>query len=259
VLVRFDARLIAAIAAALFAGPPALGQVLHGTVWDTTSEQPVAGSHVIVFSATGTKMGDTVTNATGRFTFHLAAAGDYTLVASALGYATVTGAIAVNSTYEASALLETAPNPVVLKTITVRADKQDSHLSEVGFYRRQRMGFGYFLTRAEIERRSPLVMSDLLLGIPGVRVHCRGVLSCTVEMRAARTMFFRGGCQPSVVLDGLVLRVGGVGSRGDLTVNELLSPFNIEAVEVYPGPAGLPVQYQGYVSPCGAIIAWSSR
>jgi len=63
---------------------------------------------------------------------------------------------------------------------------------------------------------------------------------------------------PSVVLDGVVLRVGGVGNGGD-PVDQLLNPFNLEAVEVYTSPSGVPVQFRGYVSPCGAIIAWSRR
>ena len=62
---------------------------------------------------------------------------------------------------------------------------------------------------------------------------------------------------PSVVLDGAVLQVGGV--SGGLSADELLNPFNIEAVEVYPSAAGVPVQYGGYMSPCGAIVAWSRR
>ncbi len=78
-------------------------------------------------------------------------------------------------------------------------------------------------------------------------------------MPASTMMFTRGSCHPSVVLDGVVLRAGGIGKPGDPTLDRLLNPFNIEAVEVYPSPAGVPVQYQGYVSPCGAILAWSRR
>ena len=78
-------------------------------------------------------------------------------------------------------------------------------------------------------------------------------------MRAANTMFFRRPCRPSVVLDGVVLQPGGTGSRGDLPLDALVNPFNIEALEVYPGPEGVPVQYSGYLSPCGAILVWSRR
>ncbi len=77
-------------------------------------------------------------------------------------------------------------------------------------------------------------------------------------MRAANTMFFRGKCNPSVVLDGVLLQPGGTASGG-LSLDDLVNPFNIEALEVYPGPEGVPVQYSGYLSPCGAILVWSKR
>ncbi len=250
-------RVIVGVAALPLIASPGVSQTLRGTVWDTTSEQPVVSAHVVVFNATGAKMGDTVTTSGGQFTFHLAAPGDYTLLASAMGYSASTAPIALSSTFEASVLLLTAPNAVLLDTLTVVAEKGVRYLSEVGFYRRQRMAFGHFLTRADIDKHSPVVMTDALRGLAGVRVVCRRSQSCDVAMRAARTTFIRGVCRPSVVLDGVVLRVGGVG--GGLLLDDLLNPFNIEAVEVYPDAAGVPVQYQGYMSPCGAILAWSQR
>jgi outer membrane cobalamin receptor len=146
-----------------------------------------------------------------------------------------------------------------LDTVTVvasGAERRLQYLEDAGFYRRKRIGFGHFLTRAEIDRRDPLIMSDLLHDMPGVRVTCVGARSCNITMRAATTMFFRGKCEPSIVLDGVLLRAGGVGSRGDLSLDALIDPFDVEAIEVYPGPEGVPVQY---VSPCGAIIVWSRR
>ena len=49
--------------------------------------------------------------------------------------------------------------------------------------------------------------------------------------------------------------------RGEITGYKIGSDwkFNLEAIEVYPSPAGLPVQYSGYLSPCGAILLWSRR
>ncbi len=92
---------------------------------------------------------------------------------------------------------------------------------------------------------------------------------------------------PTVVLDGRVLRVGRSGAfarsldetpaaqkskRGKATeplpmpsandalyLDELLNPLILTAVKVYPGAAGVPVQYTGSMGACGAIIAWSKR
>lgn len=82
---------------------------------------------------------------------------------------------------------------------------------------------------------------------------------CDVFPPAATTMFFGQICLPTVVLDGVVLRAGGYRRPAGDLVDDLLNPFNIEAIEVYPSPAGVPVQYAGYLSPCGVIIAWTRR
>jgi len=251
-------RLVAAVAIVHLIAFPGKAQVLHGTVVDTTSEQRLAGAYVLVFNAAGTKVGDTVASADGRFTFHLPTAANNTLRASAFGYATVREPVAVSSAFELTVLVQTAPNPVRLDPYTVVGEKQVPFLAEVGFYHRQRMGFGHFVTRADIDRRGSLVMSDLLRGLLGVRVTCSPP-PCDVEMRAARTTFTRGPCRPTVVLDGVVVLVGGIRAPRALKVDEILNPFNIEAVEVYPSAAGVPVQYGGYMSPCGAIVAWSRR
>lgn len=258
-------RASALVAALALAASPAVAQVLQGIVVDSATGQPVAGAHVSAFSVADTKVGDTVTDYGGHFTFHLPAVGAYVLLVERLGYAT-TGSqlISVGSTVEATARLRLIRLPVALDTVTVVGDagvvgKRLPWLADVGFYDRRRKGFGYFLTREDIESKDPLIMSDVLKGLPGIRVTCGGPLSCRITMPAATTMFLRGKCQASVVLDGVVLRVGGTGNRGDLTLDNLLNPFDVEAVEVYPSAAGVPVQWGGYVSPCGAIVAWSRR
>ena len=42
-------------------------------------------------------------------------------------------------------------------------------LERVGFYKRMDLGFGYFLQREEIERRSATQVTDLFYGVPGLR------------------------------------------------------------------------------------------
>jgi hypothetical protein len=211
-------------------------------------------------------MGDALTQTDGQFVFHLRAKGDYLLHATRLGYATtITDPIAVDSASETDVLLPLIRRPVSLDTVIVvarvvpPAQKQLPYLVDAGFYRRQRLGFGYFLTRADIEKRDPIVLGDVLHDLPGVRVSCGSSLHCTVTMRGAKTMFMRKVCSPSIVLDGVLLSPGGTGGSSDVGIDSPLNPFNLEAIEVYPGPAGVPVQYGGYLSPCGAIIAWSRR
>jgi carboxypeptidase family protein len=262
-------RVLAVVAALVLGSSPAMAQMLRGTVLDSSSGKPVGGAQVVVFSAAGVRMGDAVTLADGQFTFHLPAAGEYRLRASRLGYeTTITETIAVASTSESIVSLLLAPRPLSLDTLTVVAPGAAHRLpslEEVGFYRRQRTLVGYFLTRAQIEKYSKYshyYMTDVLRHLARVQVVCNKWLSCDVGM---------GRCPPSVILDGKVVRIGGdlYGPWDStlpewlkpvpVTVDELLKPSNIEALEVYPDAVHLPIQWGGFISPCGAIVAWTRR
>lgn len=258
--------ILAGMAAAALAlvpqASPAVAQVLGGTVLDTTSGKPLDDVRLIAFSAAGAGIGFGVTGGDGRFLFQMLPRGEYRLRATKLGYATtITESIRVDSRSDIDVLLPMVRRPVALDTVTVVArplpvaQEQLPYLVDAGFYRRQRWGFGYFLTRADIDQRDALVMGDLLKGIPGIRVRCGTPLDCIVTMPAANVMFVRKGCSPSVVLDGVLLSPGGSSDSGPAL--SALKPFDLEAVEVYAHSDGAPVQWR--TSPCGAIIAWSRR
>jgi hypothetical protein len=238
-------------------------QELAGVVSDSVSLEPIDGARLVLLDSTGTALAVTFTSTDGKFVFHLPRIGEYRLLVSRIGYPPITTRrFIVDSPFTARVSLSLPSTPLTLDTVTVIAsgvEKRLQYLADAGFYRRSKVGFGHYLTRADIDKRDPLIMSDLLHDMPGVRVTCTGARHCDITMRAANSMFMRGKCQPSVVLDGVVLRAGGVGSRGDLPLDDLINPFNVEALEVYPGPEGVPVQYSGYLSPCGAILIWSRR
>ena len=220
------------------------------------------GARLLLLDSAGTALNALTTSSDGQFTFNIPHLGEYRLLISRIGYPiTISKPFLFSSTFLARVSLSLPSNPITLDTVTVVAKEIEGrlpYLVDAGFYRRRQIGFGHFLTRDEIDKRDPLIISDLLKGMSGVRVTCTGARRCTVTMRAATTMFFRGKCNPSVVLDGFLLQPGGTGGGG-LLLDDLVNPFNIEALEVYPGPEGVPVQYSGYLSPCGSIIVWSRR
>jgi hypothetical protein len=240
---------------------PAVAQVLRGTILDSVSGQPLPGTHVTVLDARDVTVGSAVTGLSGSFTFHLPIADDYRIRAIRIGYASrITEPIAVDTRFETSIQVVLLPNPVPLDTLTVvaenvAAEKWVPWLADDGFYDRRRKGFGHFLTHEEIEKKHPLVVADLLRGMAGVELHCSGVFTCSVTM-AGSSLFIGKPCAPSVVLDGAVVNVGGSGGSGNVNA---LQVENLEAIEVYPSAAGVPVQYSGYMSPCGAILLWSRR
>ena len=252
--------------------PATQAQVPAGTVLDSVSGRPIAGARVLLLDSAGTAITALVTRPDGQFTFNIPHLGEYRLLIGRIGYPiSISKPFLFSSAFTASVSLSLPSNPITLDTVTVVAkeiERRLPYLADAGFYKRRQEGFGHFLTRDEIDKRDPLHLTDLLHGMSGVRVTCGGQqrgpaqggpgLQCTVTMRAANTMFFRGKCNPSVVLDGVLLQPGGTASGG-LSLDDLVNPFNIEALEVYPGPEGVPVQYSGYLSPCGAILVWSKR
>jgi hypothetical protein len=255
--------MVATLGAMVAGASPASAQSLRGAVVDSISGRPVAGARVLVVTSTGTTVAGAVTAADGRFSFQLPADGTYRIRATGIGYSpSVTEPFAVPRARDGDVLVRLAAIPISLDTLRVVGkrvvvEKKIHWLAETGFYERRHEGFGYFLTRADIEEKSPLIMTDALQGLAGIQVRCTGPRACRVTMPGARTMFFRGKCEPSIVLDGVVVSPGGIGDSG--RVNDLLEPLNIEAVEVYPSAAGIPPQWGGYLSPCGAIVAWSRR
>ncbi len=236
----------------LLATSPAVCQVLRGTV------------QVVAIGVTEAPAAHAVTDRVGEFTLRLPAA-SYRLRLRRLGYSPrITQPIGVDSTSEASVQLWLTPAAVSLDTVTVVAEhamveKRLGYLVDAGFYERRRLGFGIFMTRSHIDSVMPRVVSDLFHGISGVRVNCDRSRSCDLLMPAAALMFHRGTCWPSIVVDGVVVRAGGLKQDPLMNLDDYLNPFNIEAVELYRSPAGIPVQYSGYLSPCGAILAWSRR
>ena len=116
-----------------------------------------------------------------------------------------------------------------------------------GFYQRLQAGGGRYFTKTDIDRRNPSNMSDLLRSVPGIRIEARG-LENKVRIRGSR-------CAPLVWLDGQGLFAG----EFDL---DALDPRTFEGIEVYSGPASVPMEFQGnqrMSSSCGTIVLWSRR
>jgi hypothetical protein len=243
-------------AATIISASSAGAQLIRGRVVDAGTGRGLPAADVVALDAAGARLAATVCDSSGAFALRLPAAGLYRLHSRSLGYAgRISAPVQVGMRGDVAVMLPLGPSPVLLDTLTATATRQVPFLVQEGFYRREAKGWGYFLDRDARDRRGDLGMAIALDDLPGVRL----IGSHDVVFLSGTTMFLRGGCMPSVVLDGIVLRAGGTPGRGSLSLAELLKPFNLEAVEVYPSPAGVPVEYAGSVSPCGAIIAWSRR
>lgn len=210
--------------------------MVRGTVREDATGAPIAGAAIRALDAGGRGVAELFSDERGRFILRLPAAASYRLSASRLGYApTTTDSFFVGLGEERSIDISVAVEPVWLNSIRVAAESRVPHLQSKGFYRRLELGFGHFMIKDQIERRSPGRMTDLFYGLPGVRV-----IDDSVEVR---------GCLPTLVLDGVVL--------SDRNVNQVVTPYDVEGVEVFASPAGVPPEY--WRGPCGTILIWTRR
>jgi hypothetical protein len=120
-----------------------------------------------------------------------------------------------------------------------------SHKLLAGFWERRSRGFGYFLTRDEIEKRDAHEFADLARMAPSVSVGTRN------GRHVIR--FNRGGvrdCPPQYIVDGMRIENG---SPDEFT------PQDVEAIELYSGPATIPPQFAPRFNSytCGAVVIWT--
>jgi hypothetical protein len=168
--------------------------------------------------------------------------------------------------------IELVVQPVALDPVEVSAERRAAQLRTNGFFERRQYHPGTFLTRDEIEARSgkSLEPSALLRRIPNIHLEP----APNGSGYAVKTT--RGRCYSQVYLDGILIsgertttfRAGRAG-RGQtqtrvsgVNVDQLISLPNVEAIEWYSGPAGLPAQFNRTGGPdggpsCGTLVIWT--
>ncbi|MGH7559431.1 MAG: TonB-dependent receptor plug domain-containing protein [Gemmatimonadales bacterium] len=128
------------------------------------------------------------------------------------------------------------------------------------FFRRQRLGFGTFFTREDIEKANAFHTYEIMRNVPGVRL---GNVSADPEM--ARIKFLR--CDEdkvAVYIDGQrqlpAKRIRDVGSTigGNRELAEMLSRVSapyIEMMEVYRGVGQIPGELNE--NACAVVAIWT--
>jgi hypothetical protein len=206
---------------------------INGTVLTAANRSGIAGARVVLL---GTPFLAT-TNTRGEFSFNGLTPGKYVIQASAIGFTTLTSPIEVKPLETLEVEFEVDPESVRLPDLEV-AEKPNL---PPDFLRRSQEGGGRYFHRDEIEKRDPRTVGDLLRGVAGMRVDCRGAICRASFSRAPRN------CQPAYYMDGIPV---------DASVVWLQSPRDLDGVEVYSGEAEVPPELNRY-SGCGAIVLWT--
>lgn len=217
--------------------PPALSAQrlgsITGTVRTSANGPAIEGSRVALVGTTLI----TTTNARGEFAFHGLTPGKYVIQASAIGYATLSSPIEVKPLETLEIEFEVDPEAARLPDINV----EEAPNLPADFVRRKSEGGGRYFTRADIERRNPNSVAELLRTVPGVRIECRGVECRAVFSRAPRN------CPPAYFMDGAPVHSSFIW---------LQTPRDLDGVEVYSGPSETPPELNRFSS-CGAIVLWT--
>jgi len=115
------------------------------------------------------------------------------------------------------------------------------------FNRHRVNGQGIYIDRKDLEKRQTPRLSDVLRRVPGVRI---------VSDRTGRSLLRMGrssngrDCPPEFWIDGVRAQFLGV---DDVPVSD------IEALEVYRGPSGMPPEFNSRFTnaQCGAVVIWT--
>lgn len=209
-----------------------------GLVRDS-SGTPVAHAHV---ASSGVRA---VSDSAGRFSMERLPEGKVIVRVRRLGFEPADLEFDLSATRRDSLLIVLAMLPVDLPGVTTEGDALSRmRLSE--FYRHREHGMGRYLDRQQLDAMRVSQTSDVLRRFPGVRL---------IPDRSGRYVLRMGrsagrNCPPDFWIDGV--------RAAFLNVDDL--PLSdIEALEVYSGPGGLPPEYSSrFGNPgCGAVVIWT--
>jgi hypothetical protein len=219
--------------------PPSLDLIV--TVRDTVQHRPVAAAQVLVNDRV---VG--LTDSAGRLQAQQIPVEWWLnlVLVRRIGYAPLLRLFRVEVPEERGSVAGVMePNPVALPAVGVEADRITLAFGRMrDFWRRRAKGLGRFVTRAEIEQRHAIHVSDLLQGIPGLQVTRRGA---TTLLQSTRGVPY---CTPAVWVDRSPL---------DLDLDASVNPDEVEGIEVYLGAGEAPAEYSGAGNACGAIVVWT--
>ena len=213
---------------------------LTGQVVSAMTGGPLADARVLLKSSGR----GAFTDSTGHFTIRDAPAGRDTLQVSLIGFAEEQVPLTLEADHTTRVTLMLSETVLRVEDITVEVRSPRREIGKLsGFWDRQKMGLGQFITPEEIEEANPQHGSDLLRMVPGVRVGPYRFGRAPVSIGRARQ-----GCPPTYYVDGV--------RRQDWHIDDM-NRDDLLAIEVYRGPSETPAQYKFGGRTCGTIVIWT--
>jgi TonB family protein len=227
------------------AAPDARAQPSHrvtGTVVSEDGEHVVGAQVRVVDAANHVALSDD----DGRFEFYLL--GDSVsrlVVVRRIGFRPETLTVRVPRPDDSSIEVRMVRSAQLLASVVVEGDASDRMSTSARVHERQkRSGNGRFVYRDEIAQMQVSRTSDVLRRVPGVRITVDGMGRTELRLRGS-------ACAPLFWMNGSPL------GDAPFEIDEL-PPSAIEAIEIYPSAATVPLEFRGNlrVQGCGVIVLW---
>jgi len=225
---------------------------MTGTIDGIVSDSNLVPIHAAFVSIVGTpiRIG---TGPNGRFRIVKVPVGQYLVIVKRVGYHPVSSTIEV-STADTVRLAYTL-NPVTATELSpvVVSEPESQSLRLKGFDERRKLGFGEFMTRAEIEKAASVYPTELMRHFLAINVSPNRNGAVT-EYYALSTREGgnpqQGACPMQVYLDEVPLET-------PFNLDLLPPPKDIYGIEVYSGAATIPPRFAGTNTGCGVILVWT--
>jgi hypothetical protein len=225
-------------------------QVIRGRITDALTNERVVSAVITVIGERIEARSDDA----GRFTMSLRRAGANVINVRRLGYVSQSWPVDIPAGDTADVQLKLQPAPANLDAVSVNAPEMPLIALDAFERRRAQHNGGFFVTRDDVERLVPSQTSDLLRRAPGVEVVQKALRTAIVSKRG---MVLQLG-QPQPVLCILPIGLDGLVLGPDYNVNDI--PISdIHGIEVYSGPATVPVEYRNSLPNgfCGLVMIWT--
>ena len=248
--------------------------VLYGVVSDA-SGAPMTGAEV---SLPALQL-SALTNDSGKFRFAEVPAGSHEMRVRRVGFLEFTSLVDV----PASGAVERNVTLRPVQTLTPIEVTADAGLRE--FEENRRIGFGKFMTRAELEKQEHRKLPEILEAV-GVKSYKIGLNAWVGASRAVRSMGLAAngrmaqcpelegkrvrqedrnkpdkdpgcGCWAQVWMDDILLYNGD--ERGVVPDINRIMASSLEAVEYYKSAAQTPMKYSRLNSQCGVLVLHTRR
>ncbi len=238
--------------------PPRLSAI--DAVITDTALVPVAG---VTVALVGTTVRLT-TGLNGRFLIHGLPGGRFQLTLQKLGYRSISSEVDIGDadTLRLSFTLESGRSQLERVTVTERGRS----LRLAQFDERREKGGGQYMTADDIAKRNTPFATELMRTLKGMNVKpypdgAGGVQYFAMSTRSGtRDAFFQArkgqaesyviGCPMEVYIDGIVMPT-------PFNLDHLPPPSAIEGVELYSGPAMVPLKFGGTERRCGVVLIWT--